>query len=56
MSYYETSFNKGYDTGRDYNLSVAKTAQVNGTLLMPGDTFSYAEKHKLLKVVIKMLW
>ena len=43
MSYYETSFNKGYDTGRDYNLSVA-TAQVNGTLLMPGDVFSYAEK------------
>ena len=43
MSYYETSFNKGYDTGRDYNLSVA-AAQVNGTLLMPGDTFSYAEK------------
>ena len=48
MSYYETSFNKGYDTGRDYNLSVA-AAQVNGTLLMPGDVFSYAEKTRAVE-------
>lgn len=48
MSYYETSFNKGYDTARDYNLSVA-AAQVNGTLLMPGDVFSYAEKTRAVE-------
>ena len=48
MSYYETSFNKGYDTGRDYNWSVA-AAQVNGTLLMPGDVFSYAEKTRAVE-------
>ena len=43
MSYFETPFNKGHDVGRDYNLSVA-ASQVNGTLLMPGETFSYAQK------------
>ena len=48
MSYYETSFNKGYDTARDYNLSVA-VAQVNGTLLMPGEVFSYAEKTRAVE-------
>ena len=48
MSYFETVFNKGYDTGRDYNLSVA-ASQVNGTLLMPGETFSYSQKTKAVE-------
>lgn len=48
MSFFETAFNKGYDTGRDYNLSVA-ASQVNGTLLMPGETFSYAQKTKAVE-------
>lgn len=48
MSYFQTAFNKGYDTGRDYNLSVA-ASQVNGTLLMPGETFSYSQKTKAVE-------
>lgn len=43
ISSFTTSFRKGYDTGRDKNMEVALN-YINGTVLMPGDVFSYYEK------------
>lgn len=42
ISSFSTTFNKGIDYGRDKNMQVA-TEYINGTILMPGDIFSYNE-------------
>ena len=43
ISTFSTNFSKGVDTGRDKNLAVA-LSYINGTVLMPGEEFSYYEK------------
>lgn len=43
ISSFSTTFVKGGDVGRDKNMEVA-LGYINGTVLMPGDVFSYYDK------------